>query len=354
MEQRKVIIADDEQRTRRGIAKNLPWSQLGCQLAGTAENGKQALELVRQTGADIVISDIRMPNMNGLELIRRLEQEFPQTDVIFISAYSDFSYAHRALRSSIVQDYLLKPVDMGDLCNAINNVLNRNNTQKSADMEICDFDGIFAMVISGDIANALELMERQWDAHTIGVSITKKNVAKQASAWIIRLSWLLAENGFEPDAGRYAGEYAKKVYSMEIESMGPYCIQRTREAALQVMHAASLSPLVRTSLNIIDQRFTEKNFSLFSLASEMMVSANHLSTCFKNEMGIGFVKYLQSRRIEETKRLLLDVRLKAYEIANRVGFEDQRYFARLFKEYTGMTPSEYRQSVMLSLKNSEK
>lgn len=105
----KVLIADDEAYIRERIVNNMPWSDIGFEVAGCAADGEHALEMARERKPDAVLTDILMPNMTGLELAARLRNEFPQIKVALMSAYDDFHYAKEAIRYG-VKGYLLKPI----------------------------------------------------------------------------------------------------------------------------------------------------------------------------------------------------------------------------------------------------
>ncbi len=105
----QVVIADDEVRVCRLVQMLVDWDALGMELAGIASNGLEALALVKQARPDILITDIRMPGCDGLELIERARQIFPELEIVIISGYAQFEYAQSAIRYG-VGDYLLKPI----------------------------------------------------------------------------------------------------------------------------------------------------------------------------------------------------------------------------------------------------
>ncbi|WP_168120871.1 response regulator [Paenibacillus sp. HB172176] len=105
----KVLIADDEELIRERVRCNMPWQEIGFEVAGCVADGEAALDRVRHCPPDVVLTDIRMPNMTGLELAQRLKTEYPRIKVALMSAYDDFHYAKEAIRYG-VKGYLLKPV----------------------------------------------------------------------------------------------------------------------------------------------------------------------------------------------------------------------------------------------------
>lgn len=109
-----VLLVDDEKSTIRMLQTLIDWEELGLNLSGYAENGTQAYEMIRERRPDIVISDIKMPGMDGLELLRRITSCSPETRVIIMSAYADFSFVKEAIKYGSC-DYILKPVDEMEL-----------------------------------------------------------------------------------------------------------------------------------------------------------------------------------------------------------------------------------------------
>lgn len=105
----KVLIADDEEFIRERVKNNMPWQEIGFEVSGCVSDGEAALNKVRDCPPDVILTDILMPNMTGLELAQRVKSEFPQIKVALMSAYDDFHYAKEAIRFG-VKGYLLKPI----------------------------------------------------------------------------------------------------------------------------------------------------------------------------------------------------------------------------------------------------
>lgn len=120
----KLLIAEDEYFVRRGIVSSIDWESMGIEVCGEAENGAEALEMAKKSKPHIILTDIRMPVMDGLEFISNLKLSQPNVKVIIFSGYSDFSYAMRAIRLG-VNEYLLKPINMDELIRVITEL--RNN-----------------------------------------------------------------------------------------------------------------------------------------------------------------------------------------------------------------------------------
>lgn len=114
----KVFIIDDEKLIREGLRNYIDWKTLDLEIAGTAGDGQDALQQILETRPDIIVCDICLPEMSGLELLSELRQKHHTCKFIFMSAYSEFRYAQEALRLGAF-DYLLKPIDEDSLRNTL-------------------------------------------------------------------------------------------------------------------------------------------------------------------------------------------------------------------------------------------
>lgn len=114
----RVLIVDDEPVVRHGIIHGVDWGKLDCEVVAEAANGEEGLERVHAFHPDLIITDIRTPRMDGIEMLNRLREEGCQAYAIILTAYSDFNYARSAIKLRVV-DYLLKPFRDQDLANAI-------------------------------------------------------------------------------------------------------------------------------------------------------------------------------------------------------------------------------------------
>ncbi|WP_088011830.1 response regulator [Gottfriedia acidiceleris] len=110
----KVAIVDDDRIIRQGLTSVIPWMEHGFELVGVGADGEQGLEIIKEHDPHIVISDIQMPFMDGLEMTKAIKEFNPKTKVILLTGYDDFKYAHEAIKLK-AYDYLLKPVETNEL-----------------------------------------------------------------------------------------------------------------------------------------------------------------------------------------------------------------------------------------------
>lgn len=109
-----IVIADDEIELRGAIIRNIDWEGIGFRVVGEAENGIEALELVEKMEPDLLLTDIRMPYLSGIELAREIREVRPATQIAFLSGFDDFTYAQQAIQYNIIS-YMLKPITMAEL-----------------------------------------------------------------------------------------------------------------------------------------------------------------------------------------------------------------------------------------------
>ena len=117
----RIILADDEEEVRKGIIRKIDWQRLGFEVVGDAENGEDALEKIEQLEPDVVMTDIRMPYMDGLTLTAKIRQKYPSVKVLIFSGFDDFEYAQQAIKLNVTE-YILKPVNVEELSEILNRV----------------------------------------------------------------------------------------------------------------------------------------------------------------------------------------------------------------------------------------
>jgi two-component system response regulator YesN len=124
----KVLLVDDEAHITRNLEKVIPWEMLGLQVAGSAKNGVEALQLLEQQSVQLLLCDIRMPVMDGLELVRLIREREMTCDIIMLSGYQDFAYTRAAIQYG-VNDYVLKPIPYDELTGVIARVMSNQRSK---------------------------------------------------------------------------------------------------------------------------------------------------------------------------------------------------------------------------------
>ncbi|NQD65422.1 response regulator [Bacillus haikouensis] len=130
----KVIMVDDEIQIRKGLKWKVDWDEEGFVIAGEASNGKEALQVIEEVMPDLVLTDVRMPVLDGMQLVKVLSDKYPVIKVIVLSGYADFEYVRSSLVEG-VKDYLLKPVDPEELTAALRKSKSEIEAEKQRRME---------------------------------------------------------------------------------------------------------------------------------------------------------------------------------------------------------------------------
>ena len=114
----RAALVDDEQIIVQGLSRAFPWGEYGCEVVGTASDGLEGVAMIRKLKPDLLVTDIRMPNMDGLSMIAALKSEFPDMQIAVLTAFREFDYAQRAIQLGVSR-YLLKPSKMDELREAV-------------------------------------------------------------------------------------------------------------------------------------------------------------------------------------------------------------------------------------------
>ena len=166
---KKVVVVEDEALVRRGIVLTVDWASVDCVVVGEAENGQQGLALILEKQPELIVTDIRMPVIDGLEMLRLLRAEGSTARVIFLTAYSDFAYAQSALKLGAA-DYLLKPFRDGELESAVERLYRRDATPVPAASVPADGKR------SKYVAQAIRYLEAHYGDADVGVGSVAEHV----------------------------------------------------------------------------------------------------------------------------------------------------------------------------------
>lgn len=508
----KVVVVEDEIRIREGLCKLLEKMFPEIEVVGSAENGKEGLLCIRKHNPALVITDIKMPVMDGLEMLKQMQQEGLYPKVIVLSAYSEFSYAQQAVRLG-VNDYLIKPVvvqefvqiirkiqnlceqeekrtpeAMGSLENIMSGIIHGTSTidvsmeefllhkyqiqkdtpilellvymgdaferghkrkrqeleilfQQEKRMKYCfvelEYDRTILVLLYGyktrqeierwyqnrillqkrdekeskisygmlEINGIAELREgyhklvpyMDWNIvlgddvlvsypkvakvqtevciypvdleNQLKIAICagerekiKKIVNKFEQYFIsgivyspkeikesyVRFLWAFLNIAKEVNRIDYK-EVDQRVLLDQIMSAKTYyelqiCASELIEKIGNLSEeSGKISLPVKKAQSMIHEFYAD-GITLAEIADRLNMTQEYLGNQFHKELGENFSSYIRNYRLGKAKELLIGTQLKQYEIAERVGYTDAKYFARVFKECTGMSPAEYRKS----------
>ena len=357
----KVYIADDEAFTRNGIVNYVPWDSVGCQVVGSGANGEEVLDYIADHDIDILVTDIRMPKMDGLQLLSSIASTDSALRVILISAYTEFSYIHAALHYDIVDDYILKPIQPDKLLRAVEKASAQIRNMHSFPMlkSLCDAERLeydksyYRDAISQITAKAEGRQCEEAQALTQAAYATMQqatgslNLAKRFSIDLLdALFSRLYAHGIRPAQVTVSRDlhhdFLTACNLQEITGHMCWFLLQCTAAFPANKAEATLPPLIQKAIQQMDTQYGQYAFCLQSLADYLQVSPSYLSTKFKEALGVNFNKHLNQIRIQHAKAMLTNPSNRISEIGKSCGFQDTHYFSKQFKQYTGQTPKEYR------------
>ncbi|SDD65374.1 two-component system, response regulator YesN [Paenibacillus sp. UNCCL117] len=352
------IIVDDEHLIRSSLANKLG-SCDSVIAAGSSSNGVKCLEWLEQHFADICITDVRMPHMDGLELIQHINEKYPWMSCIVVSSHDDFTYVRKSMQLHVV-DYVMKPVELSVLQQAVTvtvDRLKRSRKDKAAaifmrkishqsgmlerwvtNLQTLQEDNMYMLIVE-----TLEMLEGWADGQYYLLN-------ELSMVWLEFVLEEIRKYRVDVQLDEYIGE-----------SLEPYAIPRERarfvfrlaavgrmeEAARQMLKAMRQAK-GRSSSRTIDQvkaylqqHYAEK-INLQDVADEVAISRTYLANLFKQETGNTIWGYLVAIRMQRARELLLTSTLKSYEVALQVGYENSIHFSKLFKDHYGLTPMEFK------------
>jgi len=359
----KVFFVDDEASMRAGIRESIDWDSSGFILAGEAPDGEMALSLMQEIMPDILITDIRMPFMDGIELSREAKKTMPWIKIVILSGHDEFEYAKQAITIG-VEDYLLKPVTSTKLMETLGEIADRIDKERRSNVEnlIASVQDISKLdLISFTEFNETPVIEKLRYASKADVagfvedyleSFDSTSKASFIFIYYIFMDVLLSaakiieELGGEAkvvlseyfDAGSQLGD------DTGIENIGAL-LTAVLEKVIEFRDASTGSKyngIIKTAQEFIKKNYSDKDISLHSVAKEVSISPNHFSTIFSQETGETFISFITRVRLDKAKTLLKTTQMRTSDIGYDVGYNDTHYFSYVFKKNTGMTPKEFR------------
>jgi len=395
----KLLIADDEPRIRKGLRNALDWNEFNIEVVGEAEDGEIALSQSQKLKPDLIFLDICMPFLNGLELIKKLNDIEHKCIIIIITGYDEFEYMHEALKLKAF-DYLLKPVPKDVLRDTVNKAIQEigKNGEKKVYLDWADrqldenFDMLKQTFLNNwfkgsyeynELLNELKYFKFKFDS-SIGILVIKVverlnhdvyskkwnrellnfaliNVTlelmmkvKPQITYIDEESNIIIISNFK-DVSEWlniANEIENKIYyylhftvileQKKIQNGIAGVRNAYNEILVNINKIASYKPIVLLAIRYIDTNYHVNGLSLAHVAEKFNLSSSYLSKLLKREAGFSFIDYLTKYRINKSICMMDDPKFKIYEIAEAVGYNNQHYFCKSFKKVMGIAPTEYR------------
>lgn len=330
----KMMIVDDDKIVLKFLSGITNWKTYGIDLVATALNGKQGLSKFKEYFPNLIISDIKMPFMDGLEMIRQIKTQDLLVYFVILSSYSEFSYAKEAIALGATA-YLLKPEITEELIKKTLNPIKKEIREHTE-------------TASWSIQRELQAFITSKPQH---LSSTIQTICYNFNLFLMDSSTegcnLLEKNCVELFRNAYL-QYGKKDYFMMPQIRSGTDLQKWVLSQLDIVYQwigetiQKLSPVVSNAITFINKHYSSKSLNIKMIADDVFLSPNWLSAQFKKETGKTVNDYITDVRMKNAKVLLLQGKYKVYEIAELVGYGSSQYFSRVFFQITGQNPQYYR------------
>jgi Response regulator containing CheY-like receiver domain and AraC-type DNA-binding domain len=461
----RVLIVDDDKLVRKGLISSMPWQACGMEIVGEANNGENALKFLEQNAIDLLITDLAMPVMSGIELIRIVRDLYPDMQIVVLSLHQDFEYIQEALRLGAI-DYIaktqLEQEQFEEVLGRIVQLMGRKAGVKgrAAQPEEEAFaangslhvyyalnpDEDAALQQAGIPAGASEAEPGIWyanagpqspsqpkpqlktadrTAHSSIAHVHLRELTGMDRKSILQLIRAYGRHGLfydyqapstqaiQIDAAAYLAQnnaadsppldqikekwgaadwiYTDAVFQAQLRELKslrlppvrlarifyslsdewnrlyqallaePIAIEdffaswysfeqwllevreRISRAAAKPLFSPEIQNSIVKAMSLVQQNISSP-ISSAEIAQMVNMSGSYFSQCFKQYVGQTYTDYVRDIRIERAKEYLRSTTRTIQWIAEQIGYSDEKYFSRLFREHTGILPSEYRQT----------
>lgn len=396
----KVVFIDDDETSLFAWHKLIPWQECGYEEAKVFSSSSDAIEYVRNNPVDVIMTDIYMPDPDGLEIASICEKEQPFIKVILISAYRDFEYAQKALRYRNIVDYITKPLKYDAVINTLKKIAaeaDDNHNEFSTSDDMYSRMQFFFDLLCANGGNENDVRKNFED---FGISVPPeramctfcvfrirqlheflKNTSKYSAIQIYNaisnlypfaknnayfsfvvhsytnVTWVVVQD--KDSTQTLADDFVDSMLSAFRMTFGAEVTLESRKSynsVLELISATGVDDELKDAMDkelgsdVIEnavaymRKHLAENIVLSDVAREAFMSPNYFSSYFKTKTGEKFIDYLSALRMEAAANILInDESLSVLDVCNMVGYNHLGYFYKKFKKHYGVTPMEYRE-----------
>ncbi|WP_341357392.1 response regulator [Rossellomorea sp. y25] len=377
----KALIVDDERNVRNVIRQLGEWERLGITTVLEAANGLEALGIIQAEQPDIIFTDIKMPKMTGMELIEEINKLSYKSKIVLITGYDDYTFMRKAIQLNSF-DYLLKPIDDDAFDAVLRKVVEAVKQEAAEDTEQEEIleeamrlraNQVITSVCSGEeIEEDLPVpllpdegmdmtllsfyrthragtytaaLSEELQTRNIGNAFTYLNEENLCIVFTANDQWVYVEEWISEHISLPIRLVQERLNSLErIHEvfqglMGD--LEQNQCRTIRRPDELESAKRIQEIVSYVETYYME-DISLEKLSKMFFLTREHISRTFKKETGLTLSKYVMKLRIDQAKSWLQETEETIYSISTMLGYQDEKYFSKLFKKVTGMTPFEYR------------
>ena len=388
----KLILVDDEKLILNSLSRYINSQLPDFEICDCFFDGTNALEYLLEHPIDIVLTDICMPQMDGIELAKEISIRFPHCVVIILSGYGEFEYAQSAINYNVF-NYMLKPLDYRELKNVLEKARGIAASRRSVPSDTSEEETelFFVDLFFGSIFSGKELKERfsalhfpfsleESEGYLLKLSLNEDSISAAMHYEIDRLIFSLKNVLYfsMPDTlfyfvrkasfdyyyiavGRHLPKSQKSIQirnnikellSLEctvdlyhhFSSFKEFVQKKKLFTMDNETCISSNDDSIQKAIDYINQNYAQA-LSRETVAASIYLSPSHFSYLFKEKTGTSFMDYLTTVRMQKSVELLKKS-MRINDIAEKVGYQNRNRFIVNFRQYTGYTPTEYRKNIL--------
>lgn len=372
----KVLFAEDELLVRLGLQNSIPWSKYEMEVAALADNGMEAYRLFEEIHPDILITDLRMEGMDGLELVKRVREIDKECAIVVISCLNDFETLRKLIPYNINAYVLKASISIDEVCNVLEQtkeyLISIGRTAKKVIPDLEKTEDIISKYLLGDAVISLE-DDFEIFEHLLLFSLEEENkdkINKLAMDFIYELvnrqipgEMLVPLKDkefcvFYRSTEKKMDERIKRINNSIGDFLGvrfkiTHSSRRKAENLKDWFDRAyvqqydinidenSGKALIQKSIEYMQEHFRE-SLTLTDISRTIGLSVSYFSYLFKQETGKNYIEYLNEIRLLATMKDLMNTDEKVVVVAQKNGFQNLEYFSRYFKKQTGESPARWR------------
>ncbi len=372
----KVLFAEDELLVRLGLQNSIPWSKYEMEVAALADNGMEAYRLFEEIHPDILITDLRMEGMDGLELVKRVREIDKECAIVVISCLNDFETLRKLIPYNINAYVLKASISIDEVCNVLEQtkeyLISIGRTAKKVIPDLEKTEDIISKYLLGDAVISLE-DDFEIFEHLLLFSLEEENkdkINKLAMDFIYELvnrqipgEMLVPLKDkefcvFYRSTEKKMDERIKRINNSIGDFLGvrfkiTHSSRRKAENLKDWFDRAyvqqyeinidenSGKALIQKSIEYMQEHFRD-SLTLTDISRTIGLSVSYFSYLFKQKTGKNYIEYLNEIRLLATMKDLMNTDEKVVVVAQKNGFQNLEYFSRYFKKQTGESPARWR------------
>lgn len=354
----RTVVVDDEARIRRGIERLVTSCSDEFEILGSFSSANECMDWYHQEKVefDLLITDIKMPGMDGLELIKKLKN-FVSFEAVVISGFDDFKYLQTAIREGAV-DYMVKPIIRDEFRQQLDRIREKihlkhakEERQIKMDLELAyvkQSENILKSLEHLNVDETLSLLNRFLDE--LEKLTSPKDIERNIQSLTVQIVNHMVKHSLTKNETAFLQEalnLTKRAVNFKVLRYSLNEWIKNVFVSIDKINKPVLADPIQTAKQWIMGNMGE-NITIEKIAREIPMNPTYFCEYFKNQTGETVLDYVTRARIEKAKELLLSTDLKVYDIAEKVGYSDTKYFSKLFKKYFGEVPSKYKEKLKYS------